>query len=78
MSLETKSLEEYSGLSTSKGKIAFFGIHISEGISQHGLSINVFNELSLFSSIKSCGVSHRSHDSLFYQKIKIKPEEVIL
>ncbi len=76
MGVSTKRLEKYSGLSTSVGKIAFFGIHISEGVSQHGLSINVFNDLNLFSSIKSCGLSHRIHDSLFCQGIDITPKEL--
>ena len=56
--------EKYSGLSTSRGKIAFFGIHVSDGVSQHGLSINVNNDLELFHSIKSCGVKDRPHDRL--------------
>lgn len=68
--IASERTEKYVGLSTKKGKIAFFGIHLTEGISQHGLSINVSNDLSLFSSIKSCGVSNRSHDRLYdYQSI---------
>ncbi|MDE0518572.1 MAG: lipoyl(octanoyl) transferase LipB [Bdellovibrionales bacterium] len=55
--------EEAAGLFTRKGKIAFFGIHISGGISQHGLAINVHNDLKLFNLIRSCGVSRRPHDS---------------
>ncbi len=76
MNVTTKSLEEYSGLSTSDGKIAFFGIHISEGVSQHGLSINICNDLNLFSSIKSCGVSGRTHDSLILQGVDLTPEDL--
>ena len=60
----TERRERNSGLFTSRGKIAFFGIHVSEGVSQHGLSINVNNDLSLFQSIKSCGAPHRPHDKL--------------
>lgn len=44
------------GLYTSKGKIAFYGFRIDRGISRHGISINVSNDLSLFQNIKSCGV----------------------
>ena len=55
--------EDMAGLFTKKGKIAFFGIHISGGVSQHGLAINVQNDLNLFTLIRSCGVSHRPHDS---------------
>ncbi len=56
--------ETFAGLFTNHGKIAFFGIHISEGISQHGLALNVKNNLNLFKLIRSCGVQDRPHDSL--------------
>lgn len=68
--------EKYSGLSTSKGKVAFFGIHVSEGVSQHGLSINVSNDLNLFHSIKSCGVENRPHDRLIDHKIPFTIKEL--
>lgn len=45
------------GLYTSQGKIAFCGLEIKEGISQHGISINISNDLRLFSQIVSCGIS---------------------
>ena len=56
--------EDSAGLFSQKGKVAFFGIHISNGVSQHGLSLNVRNDLKLFDLISSCGVAHRPHDSL--------------
>ena len=56
--------EGQAGLFTQRGKIAFFGIHITEGVSQHGLAVNIHNDLSLFDSIRSCGVSRRTHDKL--------------
>ena len=62
--IKTKTGGGSAGLYTKKGKIAFFGIHISRGISQSGLSINVNNELRLFDSIKSCGQPYRSHDRM--------------
>jgi len=52
------------GLYTSKGKIAFCGIQIRGGISQHGLSLNVRNDLSLFSRIRACGIENPQFDSL--------------
>lgn len=55
--------ENSAGLFTDHGKIVFFGIHISEGVNQHGLSINVSNDLNLFKLIRSCGKIHRHHDS---------------
>ena len=74
--VSTKKLEEYAGLFTSKGKIAFFGVHISQGISQHGLAINVNNDLHLFSAIKSCGLAQRKHDSLSLADLNISPKEL--
>lgn len=43
------------GLYTKNGKIAFFGVRIAKGITQHGLSVNVSNDLGAFSLIRSCG-----------------------
>ena len=56
--------EGQAGLFTDKGKIAFFGLHITEGVSQHGLAVNVCNDLNLFSYIRSCGFAHRPHDRI--------------
>ena len=68
---------KYAGLYTKRGKLCFFGIHISEGVSQHGVSINVDNDLTLFDSIKSCGEGGREHDSLsFYPDISINKKEL--
>ncbi len=49
--------DENVGLYTVNGKIAFCGLEIKEGISQHGISINISNDLSLFSQIVSCGIA---------------------
>ena len=63
--------EDSAGLFTQNGKIAFFGIHISGGVSQHGLAVNICNDLRLFNLIRSCGITHRPHDSL--QKYGLNP-----
>ena len=55
---------EGPGLYTESGKIAFFGVRISRGVSLHGLSINVHNDLKLFRFIRSCGRSAESFDLL--------------
>ena len=68
--------ENSAGLFTQRGKIAFFGIHISQGVSQHGLAINVQNNLKLFNLIRSCGVSSREHESFEDYGIKPPLEEV--
>lgn len=77
LGIEVWSEGKYAGLYTKKGKIAFFGIHISEGVNQHGLSINVDNDLSLFQSIKSCGEERRIHDSLsFYPDFSLNKRDL--
>ena len=50
------------GLYTQVGKIAFLGLRIRSHISTHGLSINICNQLSYFSKIKSCGVAEEQFD----------------
>ena len=65
--LISKTLEEY-GLSThvpmqetgvwvNDCKIASIGIHISKGVTMHGLAINVNTNLSYFDNIISCGIN---------------------
>ena len=49
--------DENIGLHTINGKIAFCGLEIKEGVSRHGISINIANDLSLFTQIVSCGVT---------------------
>ena len=52
------------GLYTSKGKIAFFGLKISQGWSSHGLAINVQNNLEEFGWIQSCGEPDECFDKV--------------
>lgn len=61
--------EKAIGLYTLHGKIAFCGIQIQQGITQHGLSINVRNDLSLFGHIRACGVHNSSFDSLSHYQV---------
>jgi lipoate-protein ligase B len=53
-----------SGLWTEKGKIAFLGIRVQNGISSHGLAINVHNKLSYYRSFVACGVKNAPVDHL--------------
>jgi lipoate-protein ligase B len=57
-------ISEEAGVFTENGKIAFVGIRVQNGVSRHGLAINLHNDLNLFQTIRSCGVSGRSLDSL--------------
>lgn len=62
--VKTSIDDQRIGLYTDQGKIAFCGLEIKEGISQHGLSININNDLSLFENIVSCGVQAQAFDRL--------------
>lgn len=52
------------GLYTSRGKIAFLGLKIEKGVSYHGLSVNISNDLNLFDAIRSCGVDQNELDQV--------------
>lgn len=52
------------GIYTSYGKIVFFGIQVSRGVTSHGIAINVCNDLSLFRHIRSCGKTFEKFDQL--------------
>lgn len=53
-----------AGLYTVAGKISFCGIEVRNGITYHGLSLNVRNDLNLFSLIRTCGVENLALDKL--------------
>lgn len=46
------------------GKIVSVGIRVDRGVSYHGVSINVANDLGLFGMIRACGQSNRPLDKL--------------
>jgi lipoate-protein ligase B len=45
------------GLYTSRGKIVSMGLRLRQGISTHGIAINVSNDLADFQLIRPCGQS---------------------
>ena len=45
-----------TGVWTNNRKIASIGIHVSRGITMHGLAININTDLSYFNHIISCGI----------------------
>ncbi|MGB9823811.1 MAG: lipoyl(octanoyl) transferase LipB [Candidatus Hydrothermia bacterium] len=49
---------DYTGVFTEKGKIASIGIAFKKWVSFHGFALNVNNDLSPFSYIIPCGISH--------------------
>ena len=43
------------GVFSAKGKIAFCGLRLDQGVSRHGLSVNLRNSTSSFGCIRPCG-----------------------
>lgn len=66
--LKNYGIESFSGeapgLYTARGKIAFLGIRIDNGVVRHGLAINVSNDVSVFNAIRSCGISAAALDKV--------------
>lgn len=68
--------ESAIGLYTANGKIAFCGIKVEKGITQHGISLNVRNDLNLFDSMRSCGVQNQMMDQLHNYGIDLSLKEL--
>ena len=54
--LEPQILKEETGVWVQNKKIASIGIHVTRGVTMHGLAINVNTDLSYFDNIISCGI----------------------
>jgi lipoate-protein ligase B len=63
-----------AGVWTDEGKIGFIGMRVSRGITYHGFSLNINNDLSLFELINPCGMKTPAITSL--SKIICKEIEV--
>lgn len=74
--IESNIAEGKPGLYTENGKIAFVGIRVRHGITQHGLSLNVSNDLSLFQLIRPCGMETQALDSMQLNQINATPKQV--
>ncbi len=61
--INTALVTKSPGLYTDKGKICFFGVRVNKGVTSHGLSINIKNDLNLFKHIRSCGKDDEKFDS---------------
>ncbi len=62
--VSTQVSENPVGLFTSQGKIGFCGLQIKQSICQHGLSLNIQNNLDYFQNIISCGIQRAAFDKL--------------
>jgi lipoyl(octanoyl) transferase len=47
-----------------EAKIAALGVHISRGVTSHGLALNVNTDLSFFNLIVPCGISSKPVTSM--------------
>jgi len=54
--LETNVSIKETGIWVKDKKIASIGIHVSRGVTMHGLAININTDLSYFDNIISCGI----------------------
>ena len=54
--LEPQILKEETGVWVQDKKIASIGIHVTRGVTMHGLAINVNTDLGYFDNIISCGI----------------------
>lgn len=71
----TMDLCDQPGLYTAKGKIAFCGLQIRNGITMHGISINIHNDITVFSSFQSCGIAKSHIDSLAQHGVTISTRD---
>ena len=59
-------VQKTEGVFTVRGKIAFLGLQVKSGVTQHGLAINVKNDLEVFKKIPSCGVKDQPMDQMVH------------
>lgn len=54
--VRAKTIEGLTGVWTGERKIGSIGVHVSRGVTTHGLAINVNNDLQPFEWIVPCGI----------------------
>lgn len=77
LGIETENRED-TGLYTKNGKICFVGLRVEKSVTRHGLSLNVSNDLDLFSAIRSCGVSAQRMDAVALHGVQASTESLFL
>jgi lipoyl(octanoyl) transferase len=81
--ISTKRIPELTGVWTSgeqggeEAKIAALGVHISRGVTSHGIALNVNTDLSFFNLIIPCGIIGKPVTSMKREMSKeLDPEPV--
>jgi lipoate-protein ligase B len=56
--IDAGAREGLTGVWTGEAKIGSIGVHVSRGVTTHGLAVNVDNDLQPFEWIVPCGIDH--------------------
>ncbi len=68
-------LGEDPGLYVDRKKIAFIGVRVDRGVSRHGISINLSNDLGFFDEIVPCGRPGARITSAAMEGVHIGPQK---
>jgi lipoic acid synthetase len=49
----------YTGVWTSRGKVAAIGVRVSKGVTMHGFGLNLHPDMSFFARMNPCGITDR-------------------
>ncbi len=64
LGVEAWAEEGYTGVWTSRGKVAAIGVRVAAGVSMHGFALNVEPDLAYFGHIVPCGIADRPVTSI--------------